>query len=49
MPTYRFFNTKTDKEWEELMWTFQQALPNSKDGSKWVLMDKIYDLNTQAV
>ena len=19
MPTYRFFNTKTDKEWEELM------------------------------
>ena len=37
------------KEWETLMWTFQQALPNSEDGAKWVLMDKIYDLKTQVV
>jgi hypothetical protein len=27
------------------MWQFQQSLPNSKPGVKWVLMDKIYDLN----
>ncbi len=34
-------------EWEELMWTFQQALPHSKAGQKWILMNKIYDLNEQ--
>ena len=28
------------QEWEELMWNYQQALPQSKKGSKWVLMDK---------
>ncbi|MDA9028968.1 L-rhamnose mutarotase, partial [Flavobacteriaceae bacterium] len=32
-------------EWETLMWEFQQSLPNSKSNEKWVLMDKIYDLN----
>ena len=32
-------------EWETLMCEFQQSLPNSKPGMKWVLMDKIYDLN----
>ena len=36
-------------EWEELMWNFQKALPNSEKGSKWMLMDKIYDLNKQAL
>lgn len=35
------------QEWEDLMWTFQQALPNTKKGVKWVLMDKIYQLNTK--
>tara|TARA_B100000925_G_scaffold108526_2_gene80066 strand:- start:2570 stop:2905 length:336 start_codon:yes stop_codon:yes gene_type:complete len=33
------------QEWEELMWNYQQALPESEKGSKWVLMDKIFDLN----
>ena len=33
------------QEWETLMWEFQQSLPNSKPNEKWVLMDKIYDLN----
>lgn len=33
------------QEWEALMWKFQQALPNTPEGTKWVLMDKIYDLN----
>ena len=35
------------QEWEELMWTFQQALPNNEKEVKWVLMDKIYELNTK--
>jgi L-rhamnose mutarotase len=33
------------REWEEFMWKFQQALPQAKPGEKWVLMEKIYDLN----
>jgi L-rhamnose mutarotase len=33
------------QEWEALMWKFQQALPNTPEGTKWVLMEKIYDLN----
>ena len=30
--------------WEELMWTFQQALPWAKPGEKWILMNKIFQL-----
>ncbi len=30
--------------WEELMWTFQQALPWAKEGEKWILMEKIFEL-----
>jgi L-rhamnose mutarotase len=33
------------QDWETLMWQFQQALPFAKPGEKWVLMDKIFDLN----
>lgn len=33
------------KEWEDLMWTYQQALPTAKDGEKWMLMDKIFELS----
>ena len=33
------------QEWEKLMWNYQQALPQSEKGFKWVLMDKIFDLN----
>jgi L-rhamnose mutarotase len=32
------------QEWEQLMWKFQQAIPGSKPGEKWVLMDKIFQL-----
>lgn len=32
------------KEWEKLMWNYQQALPNTPEGTKWVLMDKIFEL-----
>ncbi len=37
-------NTKV-QEWEALMWKYQQALPMAKEGEKWLLMDKIFDLN----
>jgi L-rhamnose mutarotase len=32
------------QEWENLMWKYQQALPGSKPGEKWVLMKKIFAL-----
>jgi L-rhamnose mutarotase len=32
------------QEWENLMWQYQQALPNAKPGEKWVLMEKIFGL-----
>ena len=31
-------------EWEELMWKFQKPLPNAKPGEKWLLMEKIFEL-----
>lgn len=33
------------QEWEQLMWKFQQPLPWAKHGEKWILMDKIFELN----
>ena len=33
------------QEWEQLMWKFQQPLPWSKEGEKWILMEKIFTLN----
>jgi L-rhamnose mutarotase len=32
------------QEWEQLMWKYQQALPGSKPGEKWILMEKICSL-----
>ena len=32
------------REWEELMWRFQEALPGAKPGEKWLLMEKIFKL-----
>ena len=32
------------QEWEELMWKYQKALPTAKPDEKWLLMDKIYQL-----
>jgi len=31
-------------EWEALMWKYQQALPTAKEGEKWLLMDKVFQL-----
>ena len=32
------------QQWEKLMWKYQQALPLSKTGEKWMLMQKIFSL-----
>lgn len=32
------------QEWEKLMWKFQQPLPESPPGVKWVPMQKIFEL-----
>jgi L-rhamnose mutarotase len=32
------------REWEELMWKFQKALPDTKPGEKWRLMERIFKL-----
>jgi L-rhamnose mutarotase len=32
------------RQWETLMWKYQQALPIAKPGEKWMLMEKIFDL-----
>ena len=32
------------REWEELMWKFQKALPGAKPGEKWLLMERIFKL-----
>ncbi len=37
------------QEWETLMWKYQQPLKNALKGEKWVLMNKIFDLQEQAV
>lgn len=36
-------NNPRVQEWEALMWKYQQALPFSKPGEKWVLMEKIFE------
>lgn len=33
------------QEWENLMWKFQQPLPQAKPGEKWLLMERIFTLN----
>ena len=37
-------NNPKVQEWETLMWKYQQALPTAKEGEKWLLMEKIYQL-----
>ena len=35
------------REWEELMWRFQQPLPEAKPGEKWLPMKRIFNLQSQ--
>ena len=32
------------REWEKLMWNYQQSLPNTAAGEKWVRLTKIFAL-----
>ena len=32
------------REWEKLMWNYQQSVPQARPGEKWVLMEKIFDI-----
>jgi L-rhamnose mutarotase len=32
------------REWEALMWKFQRPLPTAKPAEKWMLMEKIFEL-----
>jgi L-rhamnose mutarotase len=34
------------QEWEQLMWKFQQPLPQSTPGEKWLLMERIFKLES---
>lgn len=33
------------QEWEELMWNYQEPLKEALAGEKWMLMERIFDLN----
>lgn len=37
-------NNPKVQEWENLMWNFQQELPWAKKGEKWIILDKIFQL-----
>ncbi|WP_159017785.1 L-rhamnose mutarotase [Algibacter sp. L3A6] len=37
-------NNPKVQEWETFMWNYQQALPMAKEGEKWMLMEKIFQL-----
>jgi L-rhamnose mutarotase len=34
----------TVQKWENLMWSFQQALPQARPGEKWLPMERIFKL-----
>lgn len=33
------------REWENLMWKYQKALPQAQPGEKWVRMEKIFEVH----
>jgi L-rhamnose mutarotase len=38
-------NNSKVQQWEELMWKYQQPLEQATQGEKWMLLNKIFDLN----
>lgn len=34
------------REWEQLMWKFQQPLANARPGEKWLSMERIFKLES---
>jgi L-rhamnose mutarotase len=37
-------NNPRVQEWENLMWKFQEPLPDAKPGEKWMLMERVFKL-----
>lgn len=35
------------QEWEQLMWKFQQSLPQAESGEKWLMMERIFKLKAE--
>jgi L-rhamnose mutarotase len=35
------------REWEQLMWKFQQPVPGARPGEKWILMERIFKLESE--
>lgn len=35
------------REWEQLMWKFQQALPDARPDEKWLQMERIFKLEKE--
>lgn len=42
-------NNPKVQEWEQLMWKFQQSLPEAKPGEKWLPMERIFCLPKQSL
>jgi L-rhamnose mutarotase len=38
-------NNPQVQNWEQLMWRFQQPLPQAKPGEKWLLMERLFKLS----
>lgn len=38
-------NNEKVEQWEKLMWQYQQPFAGAKKDEKWLLMNKIFDLN----
>lgn len=41
-------NNSKVQEWEALMWRFQKALPEARPGEKWLLMERIFKLESRS-
>jgi L-rhamnose mutarotase len=39
-------NNPKVQEWENLMWRFQQAWPEARPGEKWMVMERIFKLES---
>jgi len=37
-------NNPKVQQWENLMWKFQQPLPQARPGEKWILMERVFKL-----
>jgi L-rhamnose mutarotase len=42
-------NDNKVQQWEELMWRYQQPLEEAVKGEKWMLLNKIFDLNEYTI